>query len=195
MRTSLFGVVVTSLIACAANADDLTDLAIFKSGGIQSGLWRMEVLESSSPEMQKMMQQAGKLSICADLAKQLAKGEPQNDAESCTPRILSNKANAAEIEVTCEDGDRSLVKFFKEGARSYVADIDNTPKKGESRHFKLRYSYEGECQGDSMIQLDKDSEACKQMGDVDLASMCSKAPEQYRAQCEQQAKQMAGMCK
>lgn len=195
MRTSLFSVVAASFIASAANADDLTDLAIFKSGGIQSGLWRMELLDGSA-DMLKAMKQIGNVSLCADMAEQIAKSEPQDEADSCKPRILSNKADAAEIELACEDGDRSLVKFFKEGARSYIADVNHTPKDEPAQRYKVRYSYQGECKEDaSIFQLDKNSEACKKMGNVDVASLCAKAPEQYRAQCEEQAKLTAGMCK
>jgi hypothetical protein len=181
----------------AWSAGSLEDLAIFKSGGLTQGLWRMELLSSSEPMMNQGAAALGKMSMCADVARQMSKNS-QLDEQSCTPKVLRNSRDAAEVDVTCKDGAHSHVKVARENDKTYLVDSEMTSKEGKTRAIKARYSYEGECKStDSLIQVDKDSAACKKMGDVDTAKMteiCAKAPEQYRAQCETQMKQMGNMC-
>lgn len=180
-------------VGVCAQAAGLEDLTIFKSGGLASGRWSVQMLETTSPEMKKAMTEGGKMSVCTDMAKQVAKSSSDKDS-SCTPKILTNTANVAEVETSCANGSHSKVKINKESDKTYLADLLNTSESGETTHSKMRYTYQGECKADeAMIQLDKKSEACKQMGTVD-PSACEKAPESFRAQCEQQLKQMAKMC-
>ncbi|MGD9843224.1 MAG: hypothetical protein AB7F79_00610 [Steroidobacteraceae bacterium] len=188
---------VSGLIGCGAlAANSLEDLAIFKSGGLTQGLWRIEVLNSNEPMLNQGAAAMGKVSFCADVAKKMAENN-QLDEESCNPKVLRNSKDAAEVEVSCKDGSHSHTKLNREGDKSYVVDSQMTDTDGKTRSIQARYSYEGVCKGDAVIQLDKNSAACKQMGNVDLskmAAMCANAPDQYRAQCEQQMKQMTGMC-
>lgn len=177
-------------------AGTLEDLAIFKSGGLTQGLWRIELLSSNEPMLNQGASAVGKMSLCADVAKQMAKNN-ELDEQSCKPKVLRNTRDAAEVDVTCSDGAHSHVKIDREADRSYVLDSSMTDSDGKTRNVKARYSYEGACKGDSMIQLDKNSAACKTLSTVDtaqIASMCANAPEQYRAQCEDQAKKMGNMC-
>jgi hypothetical protein len=182
--------------AAAHGAGSLEDLALFKSGGMTQGLWRMELLNSSEPMLNQGASAMGKMSICADVAKQMAKNN-QLDEQSCKPKVLVNTKDAADIEVSCQDGSHSHVTVSRETDQSYVIDSQMTSKEGKQRSIKARYSYEGACKGDSVIQLDKNSAACKQISNMDAARMtevCAKAPEQYRAQCEQQMKNMGNLC-
>ncbi len=199
MKTSL-----KSLIACAVclishgalAANKLEDLAIFKSGGMTQGLWRMELLSSSDATLTQGAAAVGKMSLCADVAKQMSKNN-QLDEQNCTPKVLRNTKDGAEVDVSCKDGTHSNVKINREGDKSYLVESAMTSSDGKTRSLKARYSYEGACKGDSVIQLDKNSSACKQMSNVDtakMAQMCANAPEEYRAQCEQQIKQMGNMC-
>lgn len=177
-------------------AGTLEDLAIFKSGGLTQGLWRIELLSSNEPLLNQGASAVGKMSLCADVAKQMAKNN-ELDEQSCKPKVLRNTKDAAEVDVTCTDGAHSHVKIDREADKSYVLDSSMTDSDGKTRNVKARYSYEGACKGDSMIQLDKDSAACKTLSNIDtaqIASMCANAPEQYRAQCEDQAKKMGNMC-
>ncbi|MGE0114924.1 MAG: hypothetical protein AB7T07_08590 [Steroidobacteraceae bacterium] len=180
----------------ASAANSLEDLALFKSGGLTQGLWGMELLSSSDPMMTQGAAAMGKMNVCVDVAKQMSRNN-QLDEQNCTPKVLRNSRDAAEIDVSCKDGSHSHVKIDRESEKSYLLDSSMTSADGKARSFKARYRYEGACKGDSAIQLDKNSAACKQMGNVDMtkmAEMCAKAPEQYRAQCEQQMKQMGSMC-
>jgi len=156
----------------------------------------MELLSSSDPMMTQGAAAMGKMNVCVDVAKQMSRNN-QLDEQSCTPKVLRNNKDAAEIDVSCKDGAHSHVKIDRESDKSYLLDSTMTSADGKNRSFKARYSYEGACKGDSLIQLDKNSAACKKMGNVDatkMAGMCAKAPEQYRAQCEQQLQQMGNLC-
>ena len=171
---------------CASAASTLEDLAIFKSGGMTQGLWRMELLSSSDPMLSQGASAVGKMSICADVAKQMSKNN-QLDEQNCKPKLLRNS----------KDGTHSHLKLNRENDKSYLIDSEMTSKDGNKRSLQARYSYEGECKSDAVIQLDKNSSACKKMSSMDtakLAEMCAKAPDQYRAQCEQQMKQMSNLC-
>ena len=185
------------LMANAAHsANTLEDLALFKSGGMPQGLWRMELLSSSEPMLNQGAAAVGKMSVCMDVAKQMAQNS-QLDEQNCTPKVLSNTKDGAEVNVSCKDGTRSHLKLSREKDASFLLDSAMTDSEGKARAMKARYTYEGACKNDSVIQLDKNSAACKQMSSMDaskMANLCANAPEQYRAQCEQQMKQMGNIC-
>lgn len=185
--TALVLLTATSIGAFAA--EEFPKLAMF-SGGALKGLWQMQILDSSQPNVQQMLAQAGNMSVCADIANQMAKSANRDD--NCAFKVLSNTASAAEVETTCGE-NKSRIKMQKEDAQNFVSDITTTSASG-SQHYKARYTYKGECKGDSVIQMDKNSPACQALAGVNMAAMCANAPEQYRAQCEQQAKQTQGMC-
>lgn len=190
------GGVIALLSYAASAANSLEDLAIFKSGGLNQGLWRVELLGSNEPMVNQGAAALGKMSICVDVAKQMAKNN-ELDEQNCKPKVIKNTKDAAEVDVSCNDGTHSHVKVDREGDKNYLLDSEMTDSNGKARSIKARYSYEGACKGDSVIQLDKNSPACKQMNNVDMTkmtAMCAQAPEQYRAQCEQQMKQMGNAC-
>lgn len=189
-------VIIALLGAAAQGAEPLSNLAIFKSGGLSQGLWRMEILNSSDPRMAQGAAAMGKMNICVDVAKEMAKNH-EGGEQDCTPTVVSDSATAAEVAVACKDGSHSQLKIKREGDKNYLLDSVMTGKDGKARTFQARYSYQGACKGDSVIQMDKNSAACQKMGNVDMskmAAMCANSPEQYRAQCEQQMKQVATMC-
>jgi hypothetical protein len=183
----------------AWSARGLEDLTMFKSGSLGQGLWRMELLSSSDTTLSQGAAAVGKMSICADVAKQMAQNS-QLDEQSCTPKVLRNTKDVAEVDVMCTDGTHSHVIVNRENEQTYVLDSQLT-KDGKTRAIKARYSHEGACKSDaansSLIQLDKNSVACKTLSSMDAAkitSLCANSPEQYRAQCEQQAKQLGNIC-
>ncbi|MGC3981747.1 MAG: hypothetical protein QM808_10830 [Steroidobacteraceae bacterium] len=189
-------ITIATLLAHSALAAGLEDLAIFKSGGLTQGLWRTELLSSSDAALTQGAAALGKMSICADVAKQMAKNNTL-DEQSCKPKVLRNTKDAAEVDITCNDGMHSHIKINREIDKSYVLESALTDSDGKTQAIKARYSYEGACKSDSVIQLDKNSAACKQLSTVDaskMTAMCANAPEQYRAQCEQQMKQMGNIC-
>lgn len=179
----------------AWSAKGLEDLTLFKAGGLGRGLWRMELLSSNDATLNQGAAAVGKMSICADVAKQMAQNA-QLDEQSCTPKVLRNTKDAAEVDVTCTDGTHSHIAVNRENEQSYMLDSQLT-KDGKTRTMKARYTYEGACKGDAVIQLDKNSVACKTLSSVDAAkitALCANAPDEYRAQCETQAKQLGNIC-
>lgn len=191
-----------TLIAMAAlpvqAADSYKDLALFKSGEFGKGLWRMELLSSSDPRMMQAGKMAGGgMSMCMDAAEGLAKNQSM-DEQQCTMKPLRNTREVAEVSMSCKDGSSVHSTLTRESAKSFLIDTDMKPASGKTTTMKARYSYEGECKNkDQVIQMDKKSDACKQMNGMDMskmAGMCAKLPAEAKAQCEQQMKQMAGMC-
>lgn len=188
-----FGFLILIGVATLAGAaEDFSKLALFKSGGMQKSVWQMQILDSSEPNLQQMLAAAGDVGFCADIAAQMAKNSAQDTQQNCTSKVLSDTADSAEVEMLCGE-DRNRIKLQKENAQNYVSDITRTTASG-TQHYKVRYTYKGECKGDSLIQMDKNSAVCKTLGNTDMAALCANAPQQYRAQCEQQAKQTQGMC-
>lgn len=192
--------ITTTLALSAQAADDLGNLQVFKggAGSTQSGKWRMELISSTDPTAQEAMGKMGKMSICVDIAKQMTKNSGTQESD-CTTKVIRNTAAAAEVEASCKNGSQSHVTMTREGKDSYLLDATMTSgKDSKPRSFKARYTYEGACQGESLIQMDKSSEACQKMQKetkgMDMSALCAKTPEQYRAQCEQQMKQMQAMC-
>ena len=179
--------------------DSYKDLALFKSGNFGRGLWRMEVLSSNNPHM--MQAQAltnGKVSICMNAADNLEKHADMADAqEKCDTKILRNTGELAEVARSCPNGSTHTT-ITRESDKSFLIDNQMTSSKGKNIQMQARYSYEGACKDtDSVIQMDKNSEACKKMGNMDMtkmAGMCAKLPPDAKAQCEQRVQSMAGMC-
>jgi hypothetical protein len=197
MRTRSWLVAGVVLIATTAfAAEGLYKLNIFKSGTLGKGLWQVQVLSTDDATLSQGAAAVGKVGICMDVAERLAK-QGQLDDQGCTPKIIKDTKDAAEVNVSCTDGQHSHVAINRETEQSYLIDSDMTDKDGKSRSLKARYTYQGECKGDAAIQMDKNSTACKMMNQVDMskmAAMCANAPAEYRAQCETQMKSMAGSC-
>jgi hypothetical protein len=191
--------ICTLLLATFAYAEGLEDLSIYKSGGPTQGLWRMEMLESNDPNMKQMSGMAKQMAICMDTAKQISKDMQSTDSTNkCSNKIIRNTNSVAEVEVACESGMRSHVTMTREGDKNFLMDTQMTSKDGKQHSFKARYKYDGPCKGDALIQMDKNSEVCKKMGNVDPSKMvgiCANMPPEQRGPCEQRVKQMGEMCK
>ena len=189
-----------------AAEDAMKKLEIFSDAPLEKGLWRMEILESSAPDLAANSAKMGKAAICMDVAREITEagdadsGEQlQDDDDSdCTQKIVRDTASVGEIEVTCKDGDRTQVVLTKEAPKTYLFETKRTDTEGEVETMKGRYTYQGPCKGDALIQMDRDSEACKQMreqmGPGGGAAMCAQLPEEHRAACEQRMKSLTAMC-
>jgi hypothetical protein len=153
------------------------------------------------------------------------KGDADGD-EDCKQKIVRNTDSVGEIEVVCKDGDRTNVAITRDGPKSYIFDSKRTapsddpestggaPGRGADDSgdgeaaakataarvdtMKGRYTYTGPCKGDALIQMDRDSEACKQMreqmGPGGGASMCAQLPEEHRPECEKRMKTLSALC-
>jgi hypothetical protein len=198
---SIFALCVgtTLLFTTRVYAEGMEDLAIYKSGGPTQGLWRIEMLSSDDPNMSKMSGMVNQMAICMDTAKQMGKDMQSKDSQNkCSNKIVRNTSSVAEVEVSCESGMHSHMTVTREGDNNFLLDTHLTSKDGKERNFKARYKYDGACKSNALIQMDKNSEACKQMGNVDLSkmtAMCANMPPEQRGQCEQRMKQAGEMCK
>lgn len=198
IRQWLIALSITSVISASAYAaGDISTLELFKGNNMQSGKWRVELLSTSDTKMQDAMAKMGNMSICADVAKELAKNS-KADHSDCNTKIIRNSSSVAEVEAICKDGN-SHMTITRENKDSFLLDGTMTSKDEKPKSMKMRYTYQGACKSDgSVIQMDKNSEACQkmkaQMGGHDMTAMCASSPEQYRAQCEQQMKNMMSMC-
>jgi len=186
-----------AIVAASHATADISALELFKGNNMQSGKWRVELLSSSDPQAKEIMGKMGNMSICADVAKEIAKNS-KTDNSDCNTKIIRNTSSVAEVEATCKDGS-SHMTMTRENKDSFLMEGSMTSKNEQPKTMKMRYTYEGACKsGDSLIQMDKNSEACQkmkaQMGGRDMTAMCASTPEQYRSQCEQQMKNMMSMC-
>jgi hypothetical protein len=202
MKSLIKSLTVIAMLVCpVVHADEgMENLKFFKSGGMQHGKWQMELLEGGDQQMQQGMQKLGKMSICMDIAKQMAKDYRHDNAQanSCARKIIKDSADSAEMEVTCESGSRVHSLITRDGDKSYIVDANTTSKDGKTHHMKARYTYQGECTGEGVVQFDKDSKACQMMrkntNGADMTAMCVKLPEKMREQCEQNMKNMQASC-
>jgi len=200
MKLSVFTPIVISMLSFSANADDvMQSLKLFKSGGMQHGKWQIEMLEGSDSKMTGMMKQAGNMSICIDIAKQLSKDyQRDTQANSCTHKVLKDSADSAEVDVTCESGSHIHSLISRENDKTYMADSTISTKDHADRHMKLRYTYQGECTGDGLVQFDKNSPMCKMVREKsqgrDMTAMCARLQDKMREQCEQNMKNAMASC-
>jgi hypothetical protein len=194
--------VAVAPVAPGGAEDAMKKLEIFSDAPLEKGLWRMEVLESSDPRIKESSAKMGKAAICMDVAREIAAG-PEGETEAdedpdCKQEIVRDTASAGEIAVTCKDGDKTTVIITREGPKAYVFDSKRTSPEGEAETMKGRYTYQGPCKGDSLIQMDRDSEACQkmraQMGDDGGAAMCAQVPEEHRAECVKRMQSLTAMC-
>lgn len=182
------------LLASASHAaDPLSELKLFKSRPLGQGLWRMELLSSDDPRMARGAAAMGQTGLCMDVAKQVSKNAPAEDPK-CSPQILRNTDTQAEVEISCKDGGQTRMLMTRESDKSYLMDT-TVSKDGKQRNFKVRYTHAGACQGDAMVQFDKNSPMCKQMDPARMLARCASVPENARTQCEQQMRGLAASCR
>ncbi|HEX2586457.1 MAG TPA: DUF3617 family protein [Steroidobacteraceae bacterium] len=197
LASILIGISIVSFTAHADGA--MESLKLFKSGGMQHGKWQIEMLEGSDPKMAGMLKQAGNMSICIDIAKQLSKDyQRENQTNSCTHKVIKDSSDSAEVEVTCESGSHIHSLITRENDKTYTADSTISTRDQSDRHMKFRYTYQGECTGDGLVQFDKNSPMCKMVREKsqgkDMTAMCARLQDKMREQCEQNMKNAMASC-
>jgi hypothetical protein len=163
------------------------------------GQWRMEILELFV-DGKRDTRAPPAMTLCTEnlmrqSREQRGSGAAKDDP-SCTYRLLKDTASEAQMEMVCKDAT-SRVNMKREGPKTVLMESETTGKRGTTTG-KMRYTYEGACrEGQAPIGLGRDSEECKQMraqmGGMDPATACAQAGA-GRAACEQQLRQMLGMC-
>lgn len=188
------------LTSVSLRADDTMDnLKIFKNGALQHGKWKIELLEGSDPKVSEMMKKTGPMSICMDIAKQMAKDYQHDNSQTktCTPKVIKESTNQAEVETTCDNGTTIHSIVTRESNTVFTTDATITSKESV-RHMKARYTNQGECTGEGVVQMDKDSPACKMMKKntqgADMSVMCARLQGDMREQCEKNMKNVMAAC-
>jgi hypothetical protein len=202
MKSIIKLLAVSSLVFCAsAWADDVMEnLKVFKNGGLQHGKWKIELLEGSDAKIADMMRKTGGMSICMDIAKQMAKDYQRESSQgnNCTHKVIRESASEAEVDVSCENGSTIHSHITRDSSTVFNSDVLITKADGSSRHMKFRYTNQGECTGDGVVQLDKNSPACKMMQKntkgADMTAMCVRLQGDMREQCEKNMKNMMAAC-
>ena len=149
-------------MAFGAHATELK-LEIFGDRPSPRGLWRTELLEASDKELMANAKAMSSAAVCMDAAVEMAKGvKPAESA--CTLKLVKNTRTVAEIEKHCPEGATTVMTMKRESPESILFESVERGKAGIISTMKGRYRYEGECSaGDSLMKLDKDSEACQRM--------------------------------
>lgn len=164
------------------------------------GAWRMEM-----PGMDKATaaQIGGGMIVCQTAAEAMS-GEDRTKGESkpeCDAKLSEDSTTKAVMELRCPD-QTSRMTITRVAPRSYEMVMQNLSKPSEPP-MRMKMTYTGPCtKSDSVISLDKDSPACKQMRaqlpEIEKAkASCAKAGAS-RDSCEQlieqQRAQIVSMC-
>jgi len=203
MKLLIKCLIALTIVACANSyaEDDALKLKLFRSGGIQQGKWQPEVLEGSDANVANMMKRAGNMSICMDMAKQIVKDYQHENSPTnkCTREVVNDSASTAEVDVTCESGTHIHSSLVRINDKTFTSEATITTKDKRERHMKVRYTYQGECTGDGVIQFDKDSQVCKAMQKktqgADMSAMCTRLQGKMRETCEENMKNVQASCK
>jgi len=202
MKRILSIVMIISMAPFTAHAGDAVEsLKLFKSGGLQHGKWQIEVLESSDPKMSGMMKQAGNMSICTDIARQIAKDYQRDNGQtsSCIYKVIEDTTSSAELEANCDNGSHIHSSIKREGEKTYISESTFITKDQHEHHMKTRLTNQGDCsENEGVVQFDKNSPMCKMMREKtqgkDMTAMCARLQDKMREQCEQNMKNAMASC-
>lgn len=165
-----------------------------------AGAWRMEMPGMNAAAAAQI---GGGMTVCQTAAEAMSRDGPKKDRgkPDCDVKLIEDSASKAVMEVRCPDS-ASRMTITRVAPRSYEMVMQNLAKPGDAP-MRMRMTYTGPCaKTDSVISMDKDSPACKQMRaqlpQIEKArASCAKAGAN-RASCEQmveqQRAQIASMC-
>ncbi|MDO9074509.1 MAG: DUF3617 family protein [Rubrivivax sp.] len=165
-----------------------------------AGAWRMEM-----PGMDKAAAAriGGSMTVCQTAAEAMVRDDRKQDKSkpACNMKLTEDTATKAVMEMRCPD-QASRMTITRVAPRSYEMEMQNLAKPSDAP-MRMKMTYTGPCsKSDSVISMDKDSPACKQMRtqlpQIEKArASCAKAGAN-RASCEQmvaqQRAQIASMC-
>jgi hypothetical protein len=166
----------------AAGADTKEPrLEMFGDQPSPRGLWKMELLEASDKELMANAKAISGMAVCMDAALEMGKKVKPSES-TCTQAVLKNTRAAAEIEMQCPDSGTTVMTMTRESKDTILFETVEKGKAGVvTSTMKGRYHYAGECSADdSLMKLDKDSEACQRM----RAETAAMSPEAVCGQLE-----------
>lgn len=165
-----------------------------------AGAWRMEM-----PGMDKAAaaQIGGGMTVCQTAAEAMSRDERPKDKSrpECDMKLTEDSATKAVMEMRCPDRS-SRMTITRVAPRSYEMEMQNLSKPSD-RPMRMKMTYTGPCtKSDSVISIDKDSPACRQMRaqlpQMEKARASCARQGANQAACEQmierQRAQIASMC-
>lgn len=182
LRNALFSLALAAGVH-AAQAADMPVPKVMSDAPTDKGAWRMEMLEVP-PEQAQQLKAMGPMTICQTAGEAMARDSGQKS--ECKARLVEDSASRAVMELNCPGNPPHMTRsvITREGPKSYLAQVE-TGEAGKMKKMKMRMTYAGPCSaGDSVMKMDKDSPACKQvraqMAQMNPATQCKGA---NREQC------------
>jgi hypothetical protein len=180
---------VPAVIAADANPR----LAMFNDQTNPRGRWEFEILESSDPETRQNLKTMGRMSVCMDAASEMARSsstrsKTASGQDDCAQTIRRNTPTLAEVETRCPDGRVTVMTLTRESKQRILFESVESGGKAPTQSMKGRYLYQGACSADdSVMQFDRNSEACRQMR-AQMATMnpdtvCAQMPADQKKDC------------
>ncbi len=174
--------------ALAAGADTKEPrLEMFGDQPSPRGLWKMELLEASDKELMANAKAISDMAVCMDAALEMGKKVKPTES-TCTQKIVTNTRTEAQIEMQCPEGGTTVMTMTRESKDSILFETVEKGKAGVTSTMKGRYRYAGECSADdSLMKLDKDSEACQRVraetATMSPESVCGQLEGTQKAEC------------
>lgn len=200
MKSALtIGILAATLCATAAVAAPPMP-KVMSDAPATPGAWRME-MPGMDPRAAAMV--GGGLTVCQTAAEAMSRDDRKQDKgkPDCDMKLTEDSATKAVMEMRCPD-QASRMTITRVAPRAYEMVMQNLARPADPP-MRMKMTYTGPCsKTDSVISVDKDSPACKQMRaqlpQIDKArASCAKAVAN-RASCEQmveqQRAQIASMC-
>jgi hypothetical protein len=162
LQASLAATVLWCALASAADTGK-PRLKMYGDRPNPQGLWKMELLEASDPKLMANAKTLAETAICMDAALEMGKGVKPSKSD-CTQTVLKDTTNEAQIEKHCPDTGTTTMTMKRESKDTILFETIEKGKAGITSAMRGRYHYVGPCKaGDSLVQVDKDSEACQRM--------------------------------
>lgn len=176
-------------MATGAHATELR-LEIFGNQPNPHGLWKTELLEASDKDVMANAKAMSGAAVCMDAAAEMAKNVKPTES-TCTLKVVKNTRTVAQIDKQCPEGT-TVMTMTRESRDSILFESIEKGKGGVISTMKGRYRYAGACSADdSLMKLDKDSDACQRMRAETAAmtpeAVCDQLEGAQKADCVRRA--------
>lgn len=178
-----------SVVAMGAADTGKPELKIFGNRPSPQGLWRMELLDASDPNLMANAKTLAETAVCMDAVMEMGKNVKPS-ASTCTQTVRKNTSAEAEIEKHCPDVGTTVMSMKRESKDTILFETVEKGKAGVTSMMRGRYHYVGPCSaGDSLMKADKDSEVCQRARAEAAAgpeASCAGLEGTQRAECVRQ---------
>lgn len=193
------GILTAAFCASAASAPPPMP-KVMSDAPATPGAWRMEMPGMNAAAAAQI---GGGMTVCQTAAEAMSREDRTKDKSKpdCDMKLTEDSATKAVMEMRCPDRS-SRMTITRVAPRSYEMSMQNLSKPSDAP-MRMKMTYTGPCaKTDSVISIDKDSPACRQvraqLPQLEKAgASCAKAGAN-RASCEQmveqQRKQITSMC-